>query len=803
MENQHIQTEDFQIFDLWDKCIRHWWWFLISLAICAAFATLYIWVTPKSYMQTSQVMINDDKKSSEMPVIFGNQGITWNLSVKNEVEMFKSPIIVKNVVRKLNLTTNYSIKKNMRAEDMYSNTPVKASFPGTSESAYFSFQLEFTPDSSFILSKFKRGDKKVNQEPIRGIFRDTITTSIGKVVILPTRFYGTNWYFIPMEISKLSVSTATKSYGGKLVTALVSKDNSIIRLELTDTDIPRAADFLNELLIAYNENWLLEKNKTALVTSKFLSEQLPLYEQELRELELNIEQFKSQHKLTKVGMTGEHVLTLSSEYSKQIVDVNTRLTVAKWIKKDFLSDSSNEYSLLPFNSGLGNSNIEAQIGEHNKLVQERDKYIGNSDENNPAIIDLNSKLNSMRRTIGISIDAQIQALTTQLSGFQEQEVKLTRQITSNPGQERVLMSMERDFKLKEEAYNSLLQRKIENDMSLIISPTNTQLIRPPTGSSTPVKPKNKLAIMVALVLGIGIPGGIVMGLENLNIKVRDKKDLSVLSIPLLGVISLANKTEQKDGYLLVQENGSDAINETFRMVRTNLDSQFAKEKKVVMFTSLEPGSGKTFTSLNLAMSLALAGKKVVLLDIDMRTAALSNLISLPEIGIENFLNGKISSEQFIVLKNFFYPGFDVIPVGVIPPNPTELLMSDRFKVLIERLRSSYDYVFLDSTPLDMVADATIVAKHTDVTVFVVRANHTDRRRFPVLEETYKRGHFKEMVLILNGAEQEIYFNKHHTEYHKKIRDIALLPQTAYTTGKTKYLPDYKNTVSNHLSLPNE
>ena len=786
MENQQKPIEDFQIFDLWSKYKHFWPWFIVSTVICCVIAALYIWFTPKTYLQSASVMVSEDKSASELSTIFSNQVITRGLSVKNEVEVFKSPLIVQEVVLRLNLTTNYTHTKKMRTEDLYAYTPIKASFPGSSDDEYLYFQVEFASDSSFILSKFTNGEYQTDQS-IRGKFHDTIPTPYGNVVIEPTGFYGTNWYFNAMEVSKYSISAATKMYVRKLSTSLVSKENSIIRLDCADSETSRARDFLDMLLIAYNDNWLMEKNKAALQLSQSIDERLPLVEKELKALEDQLQRYKSQHLLTDVKTVGSLYTSRSASNSTRIMEINSQISMVKYAK-DFLNKNDNINTLLPFNSGLGNTAIESQIANYNSYLMNRDELLANSSENNPTIVTMNEKLRSMLLSISQSIDNQIVTLNMQLSGLQAEEAQMTRQIASNPGQELFLQSIEREYKNKEAEYMHLMQKKIENDMSLVITATNTRLISPPSGSSAPVSPKKKIAMIIALFFGVGIPGGVILGKEYLNLTIREKKDLDVLSVPMLGVISLANKTE-KDGYLHVREDGKDSINETFRMVRTNLDAICNKNLKVVMFTSLEPGSGKTFVALNLAMTLALAGKKIALVDLDLRTSTLSSLISMPEMGIIDFLNERTSDEHYVIQKEIFYTGFDIIPVGVIPHNPTEMLMSDRFKVLIEKLKTSYDYIFLDSTPLDMVADATIVAKYADVSVFVVREGHTDRRKLPKLEETYQRGHFKKMMLILNGAKQEIYFDKHHAQYSNKVKNVALLPREAYSPGKTKYITE--------------
>lgn len=792
MENQiNSGIDSFQLFDLLAIFRRHRYLFLLSVLVCCGISFIIIWTTPNTYLRTASVMIKDDSSMPELSTVFSDQRTTVlsrNSNVKNEVEAFQSPQLIQEVIQRLHLMVNYSQEKKMRVENLYSRSPVEALFPDSEDSKSLSFTLEFDPDHSFILSNFMLNDKaQKNEKSIRGNLNDTIETPIGKVVILPTSNFGPDWNYVPLGVSKNTIHNETRGYIKKLKAVLANKDNAIIRLELTDEIIERAEDFLNKLLEIYDEKWLMENNKAAVSASKFFEEQLQIIKKEVDALDDSLQRYKSRHLVTDVRSAGLLYTTQSSESSLKVMEINSQLSIARFIKKQ-LDDNSDVYTVLSV-AGLNNSAIEMQINTYNEMLMQREKYILNSSENNYQVLNLNERLKTLRFSITQSVNNTIESLNLQLRGLQSQQSQMKGQIASNPVQEMKLQSIEREHQAKVNQYVGMLQNKLDNDKALVVSVTNTRIISTPSGSNIPVAPKAKVIMMVAFFIGLVIPAGFIWGKENLNITIREKKDLESLSVPLLGIISLVNKVEKDGGLLLVQENGKDALNETFRMVRTNLDNICAKNQKVIMFTSLEPGSGKTFTSLNLAMTLALANRKVALLDIDFRTAALSLLISMPEMGMVDFLNGRTSDESYVIKKDFYYTGFDVIPVGVIPPNPTEMLMRDRFKVLIEKLRTRYDFIILDSTPLDMVADATIVAKYVDISVFVVREGHTDRRKIPILEETYKRGHFKNMMLLLNGSKQEIYFNKHHSFYSEKVKHVALLPREAYSQKVTKYLTE--------------
>lgn len=653
-----------------------------------------------------------------------------------------------------------------------------------------------------------RWGKKVDGK-IQGSLKDTIVTPVGKVILSPTLHYGPQWNDQDLFISKSSVNGETGSSAAGLKATLASKDNSIVKLEVINSNINRAEDFLNTLIVMYQENWLLEKNKFAESTSNFLSLRLPEIKKEIDEIEVQLERFKSQNLLTNIQSVGSIYLNQSVNFTGRIIDVRTQISIAQFIR-EHLNTYNDITTYMPYNSGLNNMAIESQIKEYNTLLMDRDALIANSSESNPVVADRNSKLQVLRQTISQAVDNQIVNLNMQLSGLQTQEARMTQQISSNPVQERKLLELERERKAKLEMFDYLSKKQEENVMSLVLEANNTRIISPPTGSNTPVSPKKMMIYLVAFIFGVGIPGGVIWGKENLNTKVSSKSDVESLSVPFLGVIALADNQEQNTKIsLLVSESGRDTLNETFRMVRTSMNTTCGKDKKVVMFTSFEPGCGKTFVALNLAMSFALAGKKIALIDVDLRTAALSlsdksgNNSENPEycsdLGYCDFLNKRVSWRQlymFHTWKNRYYKNFDIFPVGAIPQNPTELLESDQLNKMIEHLKNKYDYVFMDCTPLDVVTDATIVSKHADLTVFIVREDHTDRRKLRELEKISKQQMFNNLNIILNGSKVKIAFNKYHTRYNKKadtvykqIRASERIIELQKKEPKTKLLPE--------------
>ncbi|WP_301704848.1 polysaccharide biosynthesis tyrosine autokinase, partial [uncultured Parabacteroides sp.] len=394
----------------------------------------------------------------------------------------------------------------------------------------------------------------------------------------------------------------------------------------------------------------------------------------------------------------------------------------------------------------------SQIGEFNEMLLKRDKLISNSSSKNPVVQDLNNSLIAMKQTIIRSVDNLIVGLNIKIKNIRAQEEQTSRRISAVPTQQKEVLSVERRQKIKEELYLYLLNKREENELTQRMTESNARIIDPAAGSNAPVAPKAMMILLASVVLGCAIPAGVLWLLMVSDTKVRSRKDVEgVLSVPFLGEIPMRDKKDKNE--VVVHENGRDSVSEAFRIVRTNMDFMRVKEKnmQVVMFTSFNPGAGKTFVSINLAMSFALTHKKVVLVDLDIRKGTLSSHVQVSDMGVTNYLSGRIDNIDEIIRKGELYDKLDIIHAGPVPPNPAELLLSDRLEALIAELRGRYDYIILDNVPAGVVADAVIVNRVADLTIYVVRAGKMDRRVLPEVEKLYREGKLRNMSLILNGT----------------------------------------------------
>ncbi|KAA3702498.1 polysaccharide biosynthesis tyrosine autokinase, partial [Bacteroides salyersiae] len=477
-----------------------------------------------------------------------------------------------------------------------------------------------------------------------------------------------------------------------------------------------------------------------------------IIERELGSVDANIESVKRENQLTDITSETGMYLQNTSRYKQEGLSLENQLSISKYIK-EYLVDPQKNSDLIPANTGISDNSVESQIKEYNDMLLKRDKLITGSSNKNPIVIDLNNSLSAMKQTIIRSVDNLIVGLNIQLKNIREQEEQTTKRIEAVPTQQKYVLTVERQQKIKEELYLYLLNKREENALTQAITESNARIIDPASGSNKPVAPKSMMILLAAVALGAVIPMGVLWLLNVTDTKVRTRKELDqVLTIPFLGDIPRhgSKKGEDADG-IVVRESGRDSVSEAFRIVRTNMEFMRVKSNnlQVVMFTSANPGAGKTFVSSNLAMSIAQTNKKVVLVDVDIRKGTLSGIFSnvSGRMGLTHYLSGRTDNLNDIIGVSEEYDKLDIVFSGPVPPNPAELLLSERLDRFVSELRKRYDYVIIDNVPAGMVADASIVNRVADLTIFVVRSGVMDRRQLPELEKMYREEQLHNMSVV--------------------------------------------------------
>lgn len=764
MENRKTNNkpaDDFiRIQDLWGMFLPKWHWFALSLVVCLSLALLYILSTPNVYTRSASILVKDDSKggsaSSALSNDFADLGMfKSNTNINNELLTISSPTLMTEVVKRLGLNETYTIRKGLKRVQLYKASPV--SVMPKDKNSIVGFQIELTDSTKFVLSDFTLEGEDVDGI-VSGAFNDSIQTPVGSMYISTTQYFNEEYRGASIAYNHGGIVGTTDYYTKNLRAELGNEDATIINLSIDDASIQKAEDILNTLIEVYNEKWIQDKNQIAVSTSQFIGDRLGVIENELGHVDENISSYKSEHLLPDVQAASNLYLTQSAENKKELLALNNQLSTAQYIRRELNNKQMNQP--LPTNSGIGSTNIESQISEYNQMVLDRNRLIANSSEKNPLVKDLASSLKSMQNTIIQSVDNHIVSLNTQIRSIKQQEVATTQQLASNPNQAKYLLSVERQQKVKEELYLYLLQKREENELSQAFTAYNTRVITAPRGSAFPTAPKKMNILLVAFVLGLLAPAVVIFMMENMNTRVRGRKDLENMNIPFLGEIPMAsggkkaNKKSKTDSYeIVVKEKSRNVINEAFRVVRTNLEfmANQGESSKVVMLSSMNPGSGKTFISMNLATSFAIKNKKVVVVDFDLRRASLSTYVNKPKQGVANYLGGQIANWKDIVVKNENPNIPDVLPVGTIPPNPSELLFSEKMEMLIESLRKEYELIFIDCPPVEIVADTSIIGKWADMTLFIVRAGLMEREMLPIVDGYYTDRKFNNMAMLLNGT----------------------------------------------------
>ena len=760
------QPDDFlRIQDLLYLCLARWKWFVLSLAITTGVAAVYLLCTPAVYTRTASVLIKEDSKGKSVsPDLesFSEFGLFQSsTNVNNELITFQSPALMTEVVKRFRLDMNYFVPGKFHRQVAYGLTlPVDVTISDFPENESAGFTLEVQPDSTLLLSDFTRNGTELDGKDIKGRLLDSITTPLGKIIIHATPNYVKGETYT-LYVGKSSLYDAVNSCSSNLSVSLNNEKASVIDLSFRDNSVQRAEDVLSMLISVYNENWVKDKNQIAISTSMFINERLGVIEQELGNVDEDISSYKSEHLLPDVQAASSMYMAQSSQTNAQILALNNQLYMTRYIR-NYLSNDANRTQLLPANSGIESANIESQIAEYNKQLLQRNSLVANSSAENPLVVDMDQALASMRGAIIRSIDNQIVTLNSQIKSLRQTEQQTTSRIAANPTQAKYLLSVERQQKVKEALYLFLLQKREENELSQAFTAYNTRIVTPPHGSMLPTSPVHKNIFMVAFALGLLIPVVIIFMRENMNTRVRGRKDLESVTVPFIGEIPLFTrkkkrifgKKPQEVKAVVVKEGNRDIINEAFRVLRTNLEFMTGKDKtsNVIIMTSFNPGSGKSFLTMNIAMSLAIKGKKVLVIDGDLRHASASSYIDSPDKGLSDYLGGRIDNLDEIIVPDPKHKSMDILPVGTIPPNPTELLFDERLKQTIDTVREQYDYVLIDCPPVELVADTQIIEKLADRTIFVVRAGLLERSMLSELEKIYDEKKYKNMSLILNGTE---------------------------------------------------
>lgn len=766
--------------------LSKWYWFVLSLIITLSAGALYILKTTPLYTRSASIMIKDESKggNSSTSVDMSELGIsTTKVNLENEINTLKSPSLMADVVDRLTLNDTYSIKDGLRHSQIYKQSPVIFSVVDSLDNFGVSFKFRVLADNTVKIYDIYENGQELAEE-LQAKPGDTIKIGQHKLSVIKPEWNGNEYIGKELNYSHTSVNNMAKGLAASLVAVVRSEKASIIDISITRPTIGEADDILSTLIQVYNERWIKEKNQIAVSTSRFIDERLGVIEKELGSVDSDISSYKASQQVPDVEAAASMYMSQAANAQAQIAELTNQISIAELIRKQLNSDSPDHP--LPTYTGLINADIVSLIGQYNAMVIERNRLLETSSDNNPIIKDKLQALRTLRGTILASIDSYIGTLRLQTSNMRHQQSVATSKMSSTPNQQKYLLSVERQQKVKESLYLFLLQKREENELTQVFTAYNTKTMGAPDGLSIPTFPSRTNIMLIALALGLAIPAAILILREMLDTKIRGKRDLAALSIPYVGEIPSAvrkprgfdrfKKKKETPSAMVVEASSRNGINEAFRVLRTNLEYLGMPESevienidghhaKVIAITSSNPNSGKTFITGNLGKVLALKGQKTLLIDLDIRKASLSTLIGKPENGITEYLIGKADISEILHQDVAGTPELDVIGVGTVPPNPSELLSSRRLDQLIDKLKSVYDYIILDCPPVEIVTDAKVINRLVDLTLFVVRAGLLEKDELPNIQEYYDQGRYRNMAILLNGTDIHSGYGYHRYGYH--------------------------------------
>ena len=751
------------------KYIIHWPWFVGAVLLCFVGAWFYLhWATP-IYNISATVLIKDEKKgggaglSSELEDMGLSGLMTSSKNIDNELEVLRSKTLVKEVVNQLGLYISYTDEDEFPAKGLYKTSPVQVNLtPQEAEKLNSPMVVEITLQPKGSMDVNVTVDEKGYQkhfEKLPAIFptdegtltfflqpADSITlrdgTKISQKEQRERRIIAT--INKPMHVAR--------AYCKNLSVEPTSKTTSVAVISLKNSSLQRGQDFIDQLLEMYNRNTNNDKNEIAQKTAEFIDERIGIISKELGSTEANLESFKRDAGITDLTSEAQIALAGNAEYEKKSVENRTQISLVNDLRKYL---RGNEYEVLPSNVGLQDAALIGAIERYNEMLMERKRLLRTSTESNPTIVNLDTSIRAMKANVQATLEGTLQGLMITKESLDREASRYSRRISNAPGQERAYVSIARQQEIKAGLYLMLLQKREENAIALAATANNAKIIDEAIADDIPVSPKRSMIYLIALILGVGIPVGIIYLIELTKFKIEGRADVEKLtSVPVVGDIPFTDEKNDKNGSIAVFENKNNLMSETFRNIRTNLQFMLDNDQKVILVTSTISGEGKSFVSSNLAISLSLLGKKVVIVGLDIRKPGLNKVFQLSnkERGITQYLSNPETDLMELVQPSDVNKNLFILPGGTVPPNPTELLARNGLDRAIETLKKNFDYVILDTAPIGMVTDTLLIGRVADLSVYVCRADYTHKAEYTLINELSFEKKLPNLCTVINGVD---------------------------------------------------
>ena len=759
--------EDLDIKKIISSYLKHWKWFVLSCIIFLTLAFFHLrYATPQYNAYAKIMLVEDSGVSNPAELLLKDLGQFSNSEgkkIEDEIQVLKSRKLMKGVVDSLGLNLQYFVKGRFHDTQYYPNdkSPIQITFDESEDKIHkssFRFSVFVTSPTAF---DFIYTPKFQDEEVItKHSFGKEFPTLIGGITLTPDIKKIDNLVGQTIYVKISSLEDLAESYKNRIKISQASEQSKVLNLSLNDAVPNKAKAIINTLVDQYNFTSIEEKNLKSTNTADFINKRIDLIATDLSKADDKIQQFKTGNKLTNITSEADLYLNASTQTEQSLATSKTEYSMINFMKSQI---SDNSLSRIPGNVGLADGSVNTMASKYNELLDRRDKLLKSSSEKNPIIVNLDQQLYNLKNSLKQSLDNSAEAVGLQIRSLENQSAKISSKIYAVPGQVRESRDIQREQGIKESLYLYLLQKREEATISLISTSPNAKIIDEAHTNYFAVSPNKKITFLASIIIGLCIPLGIIFILQLLDNKIHNKEDLERITkgIMVLGEIPRVEGNDKA----LIESNDRSVLSESFRIIRTNFD--FIKRSRskenhnnIVFVTSTINGEGKSFFSLNMALTVANTGKKVLLIGADVRNPQIYSAFKNKKEkdpsknGLTEYLaDDSVSIKETINKYDINNINIDILLSGKVPPNPAELLMSDRMKELFNTVETQYDYVIVDTAPSMLVTDTLLISRYAGHTIYLTRADHTEKKILNFAKELHAENKLNNMMLVVNDVKQ--------------------------------------------------
>ncbi|WP_445736544.1 GumC family protein [Mariniflexile sp.] len=745
--------------------VKQWKWFVLSLLVCFGLVYLYLRYTTPQYSAMANIMlVSENDKSSPGAALSDLSPYTnsTNAEIEDEILVFKSRGVIKNVAKKLNLNVQYFTKGRILEFELYNSAPIAVNFIASDSilnKVDFNFFIDITSETAF---EYKISE---TDTPKTISFGENIPTYFGSMVVTPKYKNANSLIGNSIRVEVTPLNAVTDFLRKRIEVYQAASESKALNLYLVDPIPQKAKDILNALIYEYDQYTSELKNIRSKNTADFIDSRVQLIASDLVSVDDSIVRFKTGNKLTDVSSEAGQFLSSSAQNEQALTESKTQLRLLNYMDESVGPDSS--LKAIPSNLGMGDPALSGLSARYNELLASREKLLQSAGEKNIVVVQLDQTLNNIRQSLSQSINNAKKTLNIQINSLENQSSRISSKIFSVPGQESKLRGIERKQGIKESLYLYLLQKREEAAISLTSTAPNLKILDEAYDSGNPISPNGKMLYIGALFIGFLIPFGAIYVSDLLDTKIHNKEDLQkeINHITILGEIPKVNEGSKKQGSLLVEKHDRSILSESFRIIRTNFDyvrrgRKIENYDNVIFVTSTISGEGKSFFSINTALTIANTNKRVLLIGADIRNPQIHSAIKkqvkagASEVGFTEYLvDNSILLGEVINTYTINDIKIDILLSGKVPPNPAELLMTDRVKELFDTVSGQYDYVIVDTAPAMLVTDTLLISQYAGHTIYITRAGYTEKQILNFAKELHENHKLNGMMLVVNDVSQ--------------------------------------------------